>query len=295
LRLSSLLPRVFVIVIVALLATATLTFAAETSGSPPVNPPAETTAPKVLLVPDVRGQAYVFAKSTLEEGGFAWHVAGGAPGYAANTVSGQSPAPGTRVYDTGAPTISLVLRTNPRYPQAGTPESNSPFSGTPLKFVGVTAKPKAKPKAKAKAKVKAKAKAKVKHVAKPKPKKHAAKPKPKPKAKPAKPHPASARPAAFVVPGARAEPLDEIPLTQRATNLDQWLSSHPSPTNENVGHWLYQHSWIVTGAKLGWWHGAQALETLIAVDQKVEKQWGIGSRSERVARAALAEVRSKSK
>jgi hypothetical protein len=290
LRLSSLLPRVFVIVIVALLATATITFAAETTGTPPATPPAEPTAPKILLVPDVRGQAYVFAKSTLEEGGFAWHVAGGAPGYAANTVSGQSPAPGSRVYDTGAPTISLTLRTNPRYPRAGEPESNSPFSGTPVKYVGAVAK--AKPKAKPKVK------AKVKHPAKPKPKKHAAKPRPKPaKPKPAKPkpNPASARPAAFVVPGARAEPLDEIPLTERATNLDHWLSSHRSPTNDNVRYWLYQHSWIVTGAKLGWWHGAQALETLIAVDQKVEQQWKLGHKSEQVARAALAEVRSKSK
>jgi len=293
LRLSSLLPRVFVIVIVALLATATITFAAETTGTPQVQPPAETTAPKILLVPDVRGQAYVFAKSTLEEGGFAWHVAGGAPGYAANTVSGQSPAPGTRLYDTGAPTISLTLRTNPRYPQAGAPESDSPFSGTPLKYVGVVAKPNVKPKAKPKAKAKVKAK----HVAKPKPKKHAAKPKPvqKPKPKPAKPHAPTGRPADFVVPGAKHEPADEIPLTERATNLDHWLSSHRSPTNDNVSYWLYQHSWIVTGAKLGWWHGAQALETLIAVDQKVQRQWNLGHKSEQVARAALAEVRSKSK
>jgi len=293
LRLSSLLPRVFVIVVVALLATATITFAAETNATPHVNPPAETAAPQILLVPDVRGQAYVFAKTTLEEGGFAWHVAGGAPGYAANTVSGQSPAPGTRLYDTGAPTISLTLRTNPRYPRAGDPESDSPFSGTPLKFVGVTTKPKAKSKAKPKVKAKAKAKVKAKHAAKPK--KHAAKPKPKPAKPKPKPPATSPRPAAFVVPGAKAEPLDEIPLTERATNLDHWVSSHGSPTNGNVSYWLYQHAWIVTGAKLGWWHGAQALETLIAVDQKVQRQWKLGHKSEQVARAALAEVRSKSK
>ena len=298
LRLNSLLPRVFVIVIVALLATATITFAAETSGAPPVNPPTETAAPRILLVPYVRGQAYVFAKSTLEEAGFAWHVSGGAPGYAANTVSGQSPAPGTRLYDTGAPTISLTLRANPRYPQAGSPESNSPFAGTPLRYVGVVAS--TKPKAKPKVKPKAKAKAKAKHATKTKPKKHPAKPKPaqKPKTKPStkpKPHAPSSRPPAFVVPGAKAEPTDEIPLTERASNLDRWLSSHHSPTNDNVRYWLYQHAWIVTGAKLGWWHGAQALETLIAVDRKVEGEWGMGSRSERVARAALAEVRSKSK
>ena len=156
LRLGSLLPRVFVLVIVALLATATITFAAETRNTPAANPPAEAVAPKVLLVPDVRGQAYVFAKSTLEEGGFAWRVTGGAKGYAANTVSGQSPAPGSRVYDTGAPTVSLVLSVNPKYPQSGEPESGSPFAGTPVKFVGVVAK--AKPAAKPKAKPKAKAK-----------------------------------------------------------------------------------------------------------------------------------------
>jgi hypothetical protein len=206
-------------------------------------------------------------------------------------VSGQSPAPGSRVYDTGSPTISLLLSVNSRYPQAGTPEQSSPFAGTPVKLVGVVTKPKAKPKAKPKVKPKAKPKAKPR--AKPKKKaKPAAKPKPAPKPKPAaKP----ARPPAFVVPGAKPEPLDEIPLTKRAQNLDAWLSSHGKPTNENVSHWLYQHSWIVTGAKLGWWHGAEALEILIAVDEKVQRKWGLGSKSERVARAALAEVRKRSK
>ena len=97
------------------------------------------------------------------------------------------------------------------------------------------------------------------------------------------------------MPGAKTEPMDEAPLTTRANNLDTWLSTHRKPTNENVSYWLYQHAWIVTGAHLGWWHGTQALETLIAVDRKVERYWGIGKRSERVARAALAEVRKKSR
>jgi hypothetical protein len=277
-------------VIVALLATATITFAAETSGTPTPNTPATgSAAPEILLVPDVRGQAYVFAKSTLEEGGFAWRVAGSVKGYAANTVSGQSPAPGSRVYDTGSPTISLSLSVNSRYPQAGTPEQSSPFAGTPVKLVGVVTKPKAKPKAKPKVKPKAKPKAKPKKKTKP-----AAKPKPAPKPKP-KPAAKPARPPAFVVPGAKPEPLDEIPLTQRAQNLDAWLSTHGRPTNKNVRHWLYQHAWIVTGAKLGWWHGAEALEILIEVDEKVQRKWGLGRKSERVARAALAEVRKRSK
>ena len=120
------------------------------------------------------------------------------------------------------------------------------------------------------------------------------KPKPKPVVKP-KPKANPARPPAFKVPGAKPEPLDEIPLTARAALLDKWLSSHRSPTNGNVSYWLYQHAWIVTGAKLGWWHGAQALERLIKVDERVQKLWGIGARSEQVARAALADVRRKSR
>ena len=279
LRLSTILPRVFVVVVVALLATATITFAASTRTPPASNTPAPSAAKPILLVPDVRGQAYVFAKSTLEEGGFAWRVTGSVQGYAANLVASQSPAPGSRVYDTGAPLITLGLKTNTKYPQAGTPENASSFPGTVVQRVGAVT-PKAKPVAKPKAKP----------VTKPK-----AKPVVKPKTKPvAKPKTKPARPPAFVVPGAKAEPLDEVPLMVRARQLDTWLSSHRSLSNANASYWLYQHAWVVTGAKLGWWHGAQALEALIAVDRRVERYWGIGSRSEQVARAALAEVRKKS-
>jgi hypothetical protein len=290
LRLSTILPRVFVVVVVALLATATITFAASTRTGPAMSPPAQSTAKPILLVPDVRDQAYVFAKSTLEEGGFAWRVTGSVQGYAANTVVTQSPAPGTRVYDTGAPTITVGLKMNSSYPQGGSPENASSFPGTVVQIVGLVtkAKPKTKPVTKPKTKpvtkpkTKPVTKTKTKPVVKPKP---AVKPKPKAK---------SARPPAFVVPGAKAEPLDEVPLTVRAQQLDTWLSSHRSLSNANASYWLYQHAWLVTGAKLGWWHGAQALQTLIAVDRKVESYWGIGSRSEQVARAALAEVRKRS-
>jgi hypothetical protein len=295
LRLSTILPRVFVVAVVALLATATITFAAETRGGPAVPAAPESTAKKVLLVPDVRGQAYVFAKSTLEEGGFAWRVTGSVQGYAANLVASQSPAPGSRVYDTGAPMITLGLSMNTHYPQAGSPENVSSFPGTVIQRVGVVTKPKVKPKAKPKAKVKAKPKTKPTAKAKPKPDakpKPPAKPKPKP---PAKPKPKPARPPAFVVPGAKPEPLDEIPLPARARRLDTWFSANRSLNSENVSYWLYQHSWIVTGAKLGWWHGAQALDRLILVDQRIQRIWGIGSRSERLARAVLAEVRTRSK
>jgi hypothetical protein len=215
-RLGVLVPRVFVVVVIALVATATITFAAETRGGSTTPAASQSLAASILLVPDVRGQAYVFAKSTLEEAGFAWRVSSGAQGYAANLVSSQSPAPGTRVYDTGAPMVALSLRANSRYPQAGTPENASSFPGTAVRYVGVVAKPKVKPKAKVKVKAKPKVKPKVK--AKP----HVA-PKPKPKAKPkpvVRPKPKTTRPPAFIVPGTKREPLDEPPLTTRAQNLD---------------------------------------------------------------------------
>jgi hypothetical protein len=99
------------------------------------------------------------------------------------------------------------------------------------------------------------------------------------------------RPAAFHVVGAPKEPLDEIPLPARAGRLDAWLTRGRGPTGANQRHWLYQHAWIVTGARFGWWHGAEALSVLIRVDRRVESQWGIGYRSEAVARGALAAVR----
>ena len=60
-----------------------------------------------------------------------------------------------------------------------------------------------------------------------------------------------------------------------------------------MDHWLYQHNWIVTGARFGWWQGATALRILIRVDGRVESRWGIGYRSEAIARRALAEVHSR--
>jgi hypothetical protein len=97
------------------------------------------------------------------------------------------------------------------------------------------------------------------------------------------------------VPGAPKEPLDEIPLPARARRLEAWLTRSRGPTAANERHWFYQHAWIVTGAGFGWWHGAEALRVLIRVDRRVESQWGIGYRSEAVARGALAAVEARAK
>ena len=74
-----------------------------------------------------------------------------------------------------------------------------------------------------------------------------------------------------------------------------WVEKHPGRSRANVDHWLYQHTWIVTGAGFGWAYGAAALRTLVAVDERVQKLWGIGARSEQVARQTLAKVEERSR
>src|SRR5207253_2695336 len=83
----------------------------------------------LLVVPNVSGQAYVFAKGTLQDAGFAWRVEGAVRGYAANTVVEQRPAAGLRVVDTGAPLVVLRLAANKRYAQDGQPEDSSAYAG----------------------------------------------------------------------------------------------------------------------------------------------------------------------
>jgi hypothetical protein len=274
-RLAALLPRAVIVALVWVLGTAAFTLAADNTivGSAKPKASATSAAQPELIVPSVSGQAYVFAQGILEDAGFAWHVAGPIHGYASNRVVTQSPAAGARVVDTGAPTVTLRLVRGP-YAQLGRPADNSPYGGTAIRLAGLAAvvKPAAGRKRTPKSKP----------VAKPK-----ATPAAKPKAEPA------ARPPEFAVKGAPKEPLDEMPLTARALRLEQWVAGKPK-TPANIQHWLYQHAWIVTGAKFGWWHGADALETLIRVDQRVEREWAIGGKSEAVARATLAQVRRRS-
>jgi PASTA domain len=290
-RLAALLPRAVVVVLIWVLGTAAFTFAADTtiiSPSTPTGPAVPARTPD-LVVPIVTGQAYVFAKGILEDAGFAWRVAGSVRGYAGNRVLAQSPAAGTRVANTGAPTIVLHLVRGP-YGERGTPADFSPYLGTPVRLANLAAtvtpatpakKPAGKPKAKPMVKPERKA---------------VAKPAKKPARKHAKRRTAPMeRPPAFRPTGAPREPLDEISLPARALRLQAWVAAKPQRTSANVQHWLYQHAWIVTGAKFGWWHGDRALVTLIEVDRRIEGLWGIGHRSEAVARAELVNVRRQSK
>jgi beta-lactam-binding protein with PASTA domain len=281
-RLAALLPRAVVVALVWVLATAAFTFAADTTIIGPSSATSNSVPAKApeLVVPSVTGQAYVFAKGILEDAGFAWHLTGPVYGYASNRVMAQTPAAGTRVVDTGAPMIVLRL-VRGAYAEKGRPVGASSYPGTKIKLANLTAAtvpvaPVTKPAAKPAARPVVKPVVKPKQKATPKPVAH------------------SKRPPAFSVPGAPKEPLDEITLPARALRLEAWLGQRPK-SSANVQNWLYQHAWIVTGAKFGWWHGAQALEILIRVDERAQRQWGLGSKSEAVARAALAKVRRDAK
>ena len=278
LRIAQRLPRLVIVGAVLLLASATLAVgAAQRLSAVPKGAPAPVTAP-TLVVPDVAGQAFVFAKGTLEDTGFAWHVTGAVHGYAANKVATQMPVAGTKVRDTGAPTITLTL-TRTSYAEKGEPEDLSPYLGTALEPIALPKPATATDSAPTAA-------APVAPVA----------PKAPAPAQPAKKDVASAsRPAAFVLPNAPTEPLKEMPLPQRAHLLAVWIKAHPKPTNARVRHFLFQHAWVVTGASFGWWHGAQALRELIAADRLAQQRWGIGRKSELVARKALAEVEARTK
>ncbi|HJX48949.1 MAG TPA: PASTA domain-containing protein, partial [Gaiellaceae bacterium] len=301
-KLPTFLPRVAALVLVALAATAGLTFAAggQVASAPPV-PTVDTAPTPPLIVPEVRNLAFVFAKGTLADAGFAWRVVGPVDGFAANIVVGQSPAAGTRVVDTGAPLITLTLKRNRSYKQVGEASNKSPYPGTVVQqadlagnALGPAAPAAETPTTPAKTATTPAATATTPAATTPAttattpattPAKTAksATPATKPAgATTAKSTPAAwpqTRPVAFVDPGAKKEPLDEMPLPDRAKALGTWLDTHQTKSAKDAAYWLYQNEWVVAGAQMGWWHGADALQTLIAVDRRTQSLWGIGAKS----------------
>jgi hypothetical protein len=81
-----------------------------------------------------------------------------------------------------------------------------------------------------------------------------------------------------------------MPLPERARKLAGRLAAAPRPTPRLVRYWLYQHSWIVTGARFGWKDGDDALRILIRIDRDLQARFGFGARSAAVASRALADV-----
>jgi PASTA domain len=302
-RIAMLAPRFIALVVIWLLAWASFSLAQDSGQAPPPAAPeaVEPEKPEVLVVPDVRRQAYVFAKGILQDAGFAWRVRGDVDGFAANTVGVQSPAPGTRVIDNGAPVVTLNLKRSTQYAERGLPENTAPFSGSKVVLVKEWRKeqkqsqppataPEAPPAETAPA---------------------TTTPAPTPPATttPAPPTttaPAATAPAAppaqdagtyrkpdFAVADAPREPADEMPLPARARALEARAAMVKKPNPRFVDFWLYQHTWIVTGARFGWKDGDVALKTLIRVDGSLQARFGFGRRSQTVARRALAYVESR--
>jgi beta-lactam-binding protein with PASTA domain len=135
----ALLARMAAVGAVGVAATAGVAWAASqgvpTVGTTPAVTKAQPPAP--LVVPDLRNLPFVFAKGELEDAGFAWRVQGSVHGYPANVVLTQSPAPGAKVVDTGAPLVTLTLKVARGYPQEGEPEDSSPYGATRLKLAGL--------------------------------------------------------------------------------------------------------------------------------------------------------------
>ena len=124
------LPRLTAVAAAGLLVSATISLAAD---KPTVaKKPAHAAKPQqVMVVPDVRGQLFVFASGALEDNGFGWKVRGGVEGYPSNLVVAQAPQPGTHVLNTGNPTITLHLAR--KGAQLGEPQNRSPYGASLIK------------------------------------------------------------------------------------------------------------------------------------------------------------------
>jgi hypothetical protein len=223
----------------------------------------------------VRRQAYVFAKGILQDAGFAWRVEGAVRGYAGNTVVSQAPAAGVSVVDNGAPTVVLRLRRSDGYDERGVPENTSSYAGTAIVLLrdwnGAQEEAQA--------------------TAETQPAATTTTPPPAPSTAPEQGEEGVAyREPDFIVDGAPREPADELPLPKRALALEERTAALRKPTRRFVHYWLYQHAWLVAGARFGWKDGDDALRILIQVDRSLYVRFGFGARSERVARLALAFV-----
>jgi hypothetical protein len=296
-RLTALLPRFLALTVIWLLGAATYTLAADTVPIAKHEKKAEAAAkPHVLMVPDVREKAYVFAKGILQDAGFAWRVDGNVKGFSANTVTVQRPAPGTKVIDNGAPLVVLGLSRNTTYGESGLPENSAPYKATRVVLVSDWARDQIEPTTSGEtettstetgatttapaATTTAPAATTTEPVAT--------------TTEPEQPGEKTRKPD-FEVAGAPVEPANEMPLPERARALEHRLAGKGKPSQRLINFWLYQHSWIVTGARFGWHDGAQALRILIKVDQSLERRFGFGARSEVLARRALAYVEAQAK
>jgi len=295
-RLTALLPRFLALTVIWLLGAATYTLAADTVPIATHETNAEAVAkPHVLTVPDVRKKAYVFAKGILQDAGFAWRVEGAVKGFSANTVTAQRPAPGTKVIDNGAPLVVLSLSKNLTYGESGLPENSAPYKATRVVLVSDWAQDQVEPTTSGETDTTSTetAATTTAPVTTTGPAATTTE-RPGTTTEPEQPEEKTRKPD-FEVPGAPVEPADEMPLPDRAHALEDRLAGTNKPRQQLINFWLYQHSWIVTGARFGWHDGAEALRILIKVDQSLERRFGFGAKSEVVARRALEYVEAQAK
>ena len=296
-RLTALLPRFLALTVIWLLGAATYTLAADTVPIAKHDKKAEAASkPHVLTVPDVRKKAYVFAKGILQDAGFAWRVEGSVKGFAANTVTVQRPAPGTNVIDNGAPVVVLSLSKNTTYGESGLPENSAPYKGTRVVLVSDWARDQIPTTSETTETTTTETGATTTTETAPTTT--------EPPATTTEPAGTTTEPEQtedetrkpdFEVPGAPVEPAAEMPLPERARALQRRLAGPSKPSQHLINFWLYQHSWVVTGARFGWHDGAEALRILIKVDQSLERRFGFGAKSEVVARRALEYVEAQAK
>jgi hypothetical protein len=290
-RLTALLPRFLALTVIWLLGAATYTLAADTVPIAKHEKKAEAAAkPHVLTVPDVRKKAYVFAKGILQDAGFAWRVDGNVKGFSANTVTVQRPAPGTKVIDNGAPLVVLSLSRNTTYGESGLPENSAPYKATRVVLVSDWARDQIEPTTSGETETTSTETGATTTA----PAATTTQPAAATTTEPEQPGEKTRKPD-FEVAGAPVEPANEMPLPERARALEHRLAGKGKPSQRLINFWLYQHSWIVTGARFGWHDGAQALRILIKVDQSLERRFGFGARSEVLARRALAYVEAQAK
>jgi PASTA domain len=289
-RLTALLPRLVALTVIWLLGAATYTLAADRVPSTTrTGTVAKASKPDVLTVPDVRRKAYVFAKGILQDAGFAWRVEGRVKGFAANTVTTQNPAPGTKVIDNGAPLVVLSLARNSAYGESGLPENAAPYKGTRIVLVSEWARDQIG-KTETGTTETTTAPTTTETASTTETSATTTGP-----TETTEPQQDETRKPDFEVAGAPAEPADEITLPARARALKRKLSGSHRPSQHRINFWLYQHSWIVTGARFGWHNGAEAVQILIKVDKSLHRRFGFGAKSEAVARRALAYCKAQAK
>ena len=227
-RFAAIVPRMAVIGLVWLLATATLTYAAGEL----TTPAKVATTPAATPRPDSHRPATSATRRSSSRRGFSRTAASAGESRAPCTATRQtlsrpsSPRPGTQVVDTGAPTLKLTLRRG-TYPQDGTAQNASPYAGTSIllpKRSSAAAQSLSLPSRRRRSR-RRRARSEPRSLLSSAPAGPSRSRSGRPPSPSSRPRGHARRPSSFTAP--RKKPLDEIPLTTRAQRLSAWLTRPP--------------------------------------------------------------------